>query len=161
MRRDRAGDDVFSDLGLAMTALTLLFDLVLASIPAVGFALLFNVPKEFLAWCGVGGGCAHALRLLLLAYTHLPVETATFVAAAALSFVGVFGAKRLRAHPKVCTVAAMIPMVPGVSAYTAFIALIRMQQEGVTEKLIQTAIENSLRFSFIVAASRSAWRFQV
>lgn len=135
-----------------MTLLTLIYDVVLASIPAIGFALLFNVPKEFLSWCGIGGGCAHALRLALLAFAHVPIETATFIAAASLSFVAVLAAKRLRAHPKVCTVAAMIPMVPGVAAYTAFIALIRMNQEGVTEKLIQTAAQNTLSFFFIVAA---------
>ncbi|HEY9155431.1 MAG TPA: threonine/serine exporter family protein [Opitutaceae bacterium] len=135
-----------------MTFLNLPIDVVLASIPAIGFALLFNVPKEFLSWCGIGGGCAHALRLALITYTSVPIETATFIAAAALSFVAVFAAKRLRAHPKVCTVAAMIPMVPGVAAYTAFIALIRMNQEGVTEKLIQTAAQSTLRVFFIVSA---------
>jgi len=126
--------------------------MLLASIPAAGFALLFNVPKKFLLWSALGGAFAHSLRLLLLTYTSLHVELATFAAAAALSFIAVIGAKQLGAHPKVCTVAAIIPMIPGVSAYTAFIAVIRMNQNGVTDELVRTATQNTLRVFFIIAA---------
>jgi uncharacterized membrane protein YjjB (DUF3815 family) len=135
-----------------MTPLSLLLDMLLASVPAVGFALLFNVPRKFLPWSALGGAFAHSIRLLLLTYTSIHVELATFVASAALSFIAVAGAKRLGAHPKVCTVAAIIPMVPGVSAYTAFIAVIRMNQNGVTDELVRTATQNTLRVFFIIAA---------
>ncbi|MBC7171355.1 MAG: threonine/serine exporter family protein, partial [Polyangiaceae bacterium] len=57
-----------------------------------------------------------------------------------------------RAHPKVFTVAAMIPMVPGVQAYTAMLAIVRLEIEGFSDSLFETAVESSLSTFFIVGA---------
>jgi uncharacterized membrane protein YjjB (DUF3815 family) len=90
----------------------------LAAVPAVGFGLSFNVPVRILGWCAAGGALGRGLRFLLLE-AGLPVAWSTFLAAAVVSFFGVWVAQRLHAHPKVFTVAAVIPMVPGVPMYTA------------------------------------------
>ncbi len=39
-----------------------------SSIPAVGFAMLFNVPPRMLKYCAMGGALAHSLRTLLIHY---------------------------------------------------------------------------------------------
>jgi uncharacterized membrane protein YjjB (DUF3815 family) len=78
----------------------------------------------------------------------LPVELATFVAAAVVSLLGVYIAQRMRAHPKVFTVAAMIPMIPGVPFFTALIAVVEIQRRGLTPELFSTAVSSG----FIVAA---------
>lgn len=131
--------------------LTLLQDMALAAVPAVGFALVFNVPAGVLGYCAAGGALGHGLRLLLRE-AGMPVEWATILAAAAVSLLGVVAAKRLRAHPKVFTVAAMIPMVPGVPFFTALLALVEINRKGMTPELLDTAITEGLRTAIIVAA---------
>ena len=129
----------------------LLQNMGLAAVPAVGFALVFNVPRNALIYCAAGGAIGRGLRFLLVT-AGLPIELATFVAAAVVSLLGVYIAQRLRAHPKVFTVAAMIPMIPGVPFFTALIAVAEIQRHGLTPELLSTVITSGLRATFIVAA---------
>ena len=131
--------------------LEVLRNAVLAAIPAVGFGMAFNVPVRILGWCALCGALGRALRLLLVT-AGLPVAWATLLAAAAVSWLGVWVAQRLRAHPKVFTVAAVIPMVPGVPIYTAILALSEIQRGGLTYELLATAVTAALDAAFIVAA---------
>jgi uncharacterized membrane protein YjjB (DUF3815 family) len=129
----------------------LLQSMLLAAVPAVGFGLVFNVPRSALVYCAAGGAIGRGLRFLLIT-AGLPIEPATFVAAAVVSLLGVYIAQRMRAHPKVFTVAAMIPMIPGVPFFTALIAVVEIQRHGLTTELLNTAISSGLRAAFIVAA---------
>jgi uncharacterized membrane protein YjjB (DUF3815 family) len=131
--------------------LELLQTALLAAVPAVGFGMAFHVPARILGWCAVGGALGRTLRLLL-AEAGMPVAWATFLAAAAVSWLGVWAAQRLRAHPKVFTVAAVIPMVPGVALYKTLLALSQMQRNGVTNDLLSTALSEGLTATFVVAA---------
>lgn len=133
--------------------LDLLRDMALASVPATGFALVFNVPARMLGHCAMGGAVGHGLRFLLIdERVGMPIEWATLLAAAVVSLVGVLLANRLRAHPKVFTVASMIPMVPGVPLFTALLAIVEINRSGVTDALLQTAISSGLRALFITGA---------
>ena len=130
---------------------SLIQDMLLAAVPAVGFALVFNVPREALKFCALGGALGHGLRFLLIHVGNLHIEWATFLAATTVSMVGVYWARHLRAHPKVFTVAAMIPMIPGVYAFTALLALAEIERSGLSDVLLSEALENGLRAIFIVA----------
>jgi len=121
---------------------------VLAAIPAVGFGMAFNVPARILGWCALGGATGRALRYLLVT-AGLSVPWATLLSAAAVSWLGVWAAQRLRAHPKVFTVAAVIPMVPGIPIFTA---LSQIERRGLTEQLLSTAVTSGLDACFVVAA---------
>jgi uncharacterized membrane protein YjjB (DUF3815 family) len=134
-----------------MLMIELLKDMALAAVPAVGFALVFNVPAGMLGYCAMGGAVGHGLRMLLIR-GGMPIEWASLLAAAVVSLIGVQLAKRLRAHPKVFTVAAMIPMVPGVTLFTALLAVVQINRTGVTPELLQTAISSGLRAFFIICA---------
>jgi uncharacterized membrane protein YjjB (DUF3815 family) len=123
----------------------------LSAIPAVGFGMVFNVPVRILGWCALGGALGRGLRFLLT-QAGLQVAWGTFIAAAAVSWLGVWAARKLHAHPKVFTVAAVIPMVPGVAMYTTLLALSQMERTGVTNELLGTALTNGLNVTFIVAA---------
>jgi uncharacterized membrane protein YjjB (DUF3815 family) len=129
----------------------LLTDMALAAVPAVGFAMVFNVPRRVLGFCALGGAVGHGLRFLLMA-AGVPVEWGTLAAAVAVSTFGILMARRLRAHPKVFTVASMIPMIPGVSLFTALLALQEMNHQGVTPELLAVALNNAVRASFIIGA---------
>ncbi|WP_200857169.1 threonine/serine exporter family protein, partial [Klebsiella pneumoniae] len=44
----------------------LLNDMFFAAIPAVGFALVFNVPVPALKYCALGGALGHGSRYLMM-----------------------------------------------------------------------------------------------
>lgn len=132
--------------------LGLVQQMALAAVPAVGFGMVFNVPVRVLGYCAAGGALGRGLRYLLIEGGGLPIEWSTLLAAAAVSLLGVAVAQRLRAHPKVFTVAAMIPMIPGVPLFTTLIAIAQIQQKGLSNELLSTAITQGLKAMFIVAA---------
>jgi uncharacterized membrane protein YjjB (DUF3815 family) len=74
------------------------------------------------------------------------------VAASVVSMAGIAWAQKWRAHPKVFTVAAVIPMIPGLYAFTALLALIEIDRTGYTPELLATIIHNALKAAFIVSA---------
>ena len=134
-----------------MILVELLQDIGLAAVPAVGFGMLFNVPTRVLLNCAILGGGGHGLRFLLVR-AGVPIEVATLIAASTISFIGVWWGQRLRAHPKVFTVAAVIPMVPGVPLFTALITVQQIYQRGTSQELLTQAINSGLRAGIIVAA---------
>lgn len=132
--------------------LLLLQDFGLAAVPAVGFAMIFNVPKSALKYCALAGAIGHSLRYTLYKIGPVPIEWATLIAAAVVSLIGVHWAQKWRAHPKVFTVAAVIPMIPGVYSFTALLALIEIERKGFTPELLRIAMDNGLRAFFIISA---------
>lgn len=124
----------------------------LAAVPAVGFGMVFHVPPRVLVLCAAGGALGRGLRHLLTAGLGLPISWGTLLAAATVSLLGVLVAQRLRAHPKVFTVAAMIPMIPGVPLFKTLLTLVQIQQQGPTDQLLSTAISSGLQAFFVVAA---------
>ncbi len=123
----------------------------LSAIPAVGFGMAFNVPARILGWCALGGAVGRSLRTLLVT-AGLSMPWATLLSAAAVSWLGVWAAQRIRAHPKVFTVAAVIPMVPGIPIFTALMALSQIERRGLDDRLLSTAITSGLDACFIVGA---------
>lgn len=125
-------------------ASALLEDMALAAVPALGFGALFHVPPRILPYCGLFGAVGHGLRFLLMERFGAAVEWSTYLAATLVSFLGVYVARRVQAHPKVFTVAAVIPMVPGVQAYTAILAIVQLHIEGFSGPIFEVAVESAL-----------------
>ncbi len=130
--------------------LLLLEDALFSAIPALGFALVFNVPRNMLVYCAVGGAFTHSFRTLLM-YYGIPIEWATLYASTAMGFVGLYWSRRFLIPRPVFSVAAIIPMTPGSYAFTTVIALMELNR-GVEPELLYTAIENGLKTLFILAA---------
>lgn len=95
--------------GITIFILKLLDDMLFAAIPAVGFALVFNVPPKALKYCAILATLGHVTRTLLL-HINMPIVFATFFATCVIGFLGVHLSHRYLAHPKAFTVAAIIPM---------------------------------------------------
>ena len=122
-------------MGVIEFLLALAQDMILAAIPAVGFAMVFNVPVRALRWCALLGSIGHGSRMILMT-SGLNIEWSRWYLA----------------HPKVFTVAAVIPMFPGISAYTAMISAVKISQLGYSEPLMITLLTNFLTASSIVGA---------
>lgn len=126
-------------------------DMILAAIPAVGFAMVFNVPVRALRWCALLGAIGHGSRMILMT-SGLNIEWSTFMASMLVGTIGIQWSRWYLAHPKVFTVAAVIPMFPGISAYTAMISAVKISQLGYSEPLMITLLTNFLTASSIVGA---------
>jgi uncharacterized membrane protein YjjB (DUF3815 family) len=125
-------------------------DFVLAGVVAAGFAVLFSVPRRLLLACALLGGLGHSVRTGLLVNFDLPIEWATLIAALVIGFTAVLLARRLRAPALIFAIAASIPLVPGILAYTAMINFL----QAATQPSVELAKENlsTALLSFLKAA---------
>ena len=123
---------------------------VIAAIPAIGFAMVFNIPGRFLWRCGVAGACGYICRALCLK-VGLPIEWATFAAAVLVGSLTTYWARRTLAPMLLFGVAAIIPMIPGTFAFNTVIGLVEMSVVGVTFETLQPVIYNGLKTIFILS----------
>ncbi|WP_331774321.1 threonine/serine exporter family protein [Sulfurospirillum sp. 1612] len=122
-----------------------------AAIPAIGFAMIFNVPASTLVFCGMGGGLTYVFREILL-LNGLTIELSTFIASTAIGIVGVYWSRKYIMPRPVYTVASIIPMIPGTYAYNMMISLMSMNSQGVSQPLLFQFIENGLHAIAILGA---------
>ncbi|RXJ57665.1 threonine/serine exporter family protein [Candidatus Marinarcus aquaticus] len=128
-----------------------LLDAVFSAIPAVGFAMLFNVPKSALKFCALGGAITYSLRTLFLD-AGISIEISTFLASLILGIIGVYWSRKYIVPRPIYTVASIIPLIPGTFAFNAMISLVDMNSHGVTPELIAMFIENGLKSISILSA---------
>ena len=134
-----------------MLLFELLMDITLAAIAAVGFALVFNVPERLLKYCALLGGIGHGTRFLMIE-NGIIIEWSTLLASMLIGTLAIMLSRKFLAHPKVVSVAAVIPMFPGVATYSAMIALVKLSRIGYSPELMATFVSNFLRASFIIGA---------
>ena len=130
---------------------TIIQDMLIAAVPAVGFALLFHVPRQALRYCAFLGAIGHGSRTAM-EMAGLTTVFATFFASALIGFIGVWLGRRYRAHPKVFTVSAIIPMIPGVYAYRAMISLFVIQKYGFSDVRLAVLVDNFVQAGFLLSA---------
>lgn len=83
----------------------LLQDMVLAAIPALGFAMVFNVPVRALRYCALLGAIGHGSRMLMIHF-GMNIELASLVASI---MIGINWSRWLLAHPKVLLLRLSFP----------------------------------------------------
>ncbi|RKR53949.1 uncharacterized membrane protein YjjB (DUF3815 family) [Yokenella regensburgei] len=126
-------------------------DILLSAIPAVGFAMVFNVPPRALPWCALLGAIGHSSRMMMMT-AGCNIEWATFISSMLVGSIGIQWSRWYLAHPKIFTVAAVIPMFPGISAYTAMVSAVKISHFGFSPELMELLISNFLKASSIVGA---------
>lgn len=138
-------------MDLTEFALALIQDMLLAAIPALGFAMVFNVPVRALPYCALLGAIGHGSRMVMMSW-GLSIESGTFLAAILVGIIGIQWSRWYLAHPKIFTVAAVIPMFPGINAYTAMISIVKLSQSGYSDALLIQVVSNFLKAAYIVGA---------
>lgn len=134
--------------------LLLLRDAFWSAVAALGFAVLFNVPRRTLSGCAIGGAIGHALRTLLMTEAGWTIELATLISAAVIGFLGEFFARRWRTPVTIFTVPGVIPMVPGSFAFGTMISLLELTNLGVfggTPVLVEASV-NFIKTGLILGA---------
>lgn len=101
--------------------LTYMADFTLAAAATLGFGLLFNVPPRTLVGCCITGGVGHTVQL---AATQLGASSAgaSYVGALVVAVMGYILARVYRTPRMIFTVTGIIPMIPGVPAFSTMLA---------------------------------------
>lgn len=100
---------------------------IAAAVSAMGFSIIFNIPKKFLPIVGVGGIITVMLRNLAMTQFGASTAAGSFLGAA---IVGVLGFKAMHwfhAPDVLITVPSSIPMIPGVLLYRLLFAVLNIQ----------------------------------
>lgn len=127
--------------------------MVWSGIAALGFAILFNVPKRLLIGCFVSGALGHVIRTILV-NLGASIEFGTLMGAAAVGFLSVYLAQRYRVPAFSFTVTGAIPLVPGAFAYQTIIGLLNATSAatGQSVDLLAAASINGVRTALILSA---------
>lgn len=128
-------------------------DILWSGIAALGFAILFNVPRRLLVGCFVAGATGHTLRTLL-ENSGASIEFSTLVGAIAVGFLSMYLARRYAVPASIFTVTGAIPLVPGVFAYQTIIGVLNataVSSDQSIELLAEAGI-NGVRTALILSA---------
>jgi uncharacterized membrane protein YjjB (DUF3815 family) len=123
-----------------------------AGIAAIGFAILFNVPRRtlFPIWCiGFLGGL---IKFTAMNY-EMGVVFASFLGAVAVGIVAIQMAHLKDSPPLVFSIPSVIPMIPGVFAYKFMLGMIALTSIEKTDIYLQTLIEtvnNGSKMMFVL-----------
>ncbi len=131
----------------------LLQDAFWSALAATGFAVLFNVPKEALLGCALGGAVGHATRTLLMNF-GLDIELATLIGSTVIGVLGMWLAQRWKMPTMIFTVSAAVTMVPGTFAYRTMIGILEVSISDPTTgstALVEASI-NAIKTGLILGA---------
>lgn len=92
---------------------------------ALGFSILFNVPPRTLVIVWLLGAVGGFVKLVSIEFGLGPVM-ASFLGASTVGLLSIPAAHNKHAPPLVFSIAAVIPMVPGVFAYRTMLGVIRL-----------------------------------
>ena len=135
-----------------MILLEILIKSFWAGIAAIGFAILFNVPRRTLLpiWCiGAMGGL---IKFTAMNY-EMGVVFASFLGAVAVGVLAIQLAHMRNSPPLVFSIPSVIPMVPGIFAYKFMLGMIALTSIEKTDIYLQTLIEtvnNGSKMMFVL-----------
>jgi uncharacterized membrane protein YjjB (DUF3815 family) len=132
----------------------ILQDMFWSALAAMGFAILFNVPRNTLLYCMIAGAVGHALRTFLVIQFGLSIEVTTLIAATFVGLWAKFCAVRLKTPSMIFAVSGAIPMVPGIFAYQTMIAILQITAvpSETVPQILTDAVVNGVRTALILAA---------
>jgi uncharacterized membrane protein YjjB (DUF3815 family) len=136
-----------------MTVSALLVDAFWSAVAALGFAILFNIPKRTLWACALMGATGYTLRAVLL-NLGLTIELATLTGAAAIGFLGTFMARRFHMPIVIFTIPSAIPLVPGTFAFRTMIGILQLTNQSLLDDalILTEATTNGIKTGLILAA---------
>ena len=134
--------------------LKILFDAFWSGIAAVGFAVLFNVPRSLLLGCALTGALGHSARALLMNF-GMSIEWGTLIGATLVGICAKWLANRTNSPSATFGIVGGIPMVPGVFAYRTMISVLSIAtatNPDVSMTLLVEASTNAIKTALILAA---------
>lgn len=106
--------------------LQLLLDAFFAALAGMGFGAISNPPKRLLFVSGILAAIGHSLRYFLMAACGLDIVSATLFGAFVIGLGGYVAGQLSGSPSEVFSFPALLPFVPGMKAYYAVLALLRL-----------------------------------
>lgn len=136
-----------------MTVEQMLQDMLWSGIAALGFAVLFNVPRRLLPGCFLSGAVGHSIRAVVVSL-GASVEFGTLIGASVVGFLSVYLSGRYHVPAASFSVTGAIPLVPGVFAYQTIIGLLNATTASGDQSMVLLAAAsiNGIRTALILSA---------
>ena len=123
-----------------------------AGIAAIGFAILFNVPRRTLLSIWILGAAGGAIKFSAMNF-DFGIVLASFLAATLVGIASIQTAHIQKSPPLIFSIPAVIPMVPGFFAYKFMLGMIDLTSMVNTDTYLQTLIEtvnNGAKMMFVL-----------
>ncbi len=114
--------------------LSVAHDALFAAIAGTGFALVSTPSRRSLPLVALLAALGHALRFVMQETLGANITIASFVAALVIGFLSVPLAKRLRCPAGLLSFPSLLPMIPGMYAYKAVLALVYFMSEDIADQ---------------------------
>ncbi len=128
---------------------------VWAGIAALGFGLLFNIPKQVIFTVFVLGFLAGVMKFISLDFGY-SVITATFFASLFVGIISIPFAYKVNKPIVVFSIPSIIPMIPGFYAYKTILGIMKFTFVKTTnsdhELLLNSIFSNGFMVLFILFA---------
>ncbi len=137
-----------------MNTTVLLESWIWFGIAAVGFAVLFNVPKRTLLPIFLMAALGGTLKLILVQNTE-NVVLGTLCGAVLVGFLSIYAAHLRHSPPFVFAIPSVIPMVPGSFAYHTMKGVIKLSGHVNAlefNNLLRETVNSGLKTLFILLA---------
>lgn len=123
-----------------------------SGIAAVGFAVLFNVPRRVIFSIWTLGALGGLIKFSAMNF-DIGIVFASFLGATVIGVLSIRMAHMRHSPPLVFSIPSVIPMVPGFFAYKMMLGLIALTQIENTGDYVQTLIQtvnNGTKMMFIL-----------
>jgi len=123
-----------------------------AGIAAIGFAVLFNVPRRVIFSIWTLGALGGLIKFSAMNF-EIGIVFASFLAATAIGIASIQMAHMRNSPPLVFSIPSVIPMVPGFFAYKMMLGMIALTSIENTDDYIQTLIQtvnNGAKMMFVL-----------
>lgn len=128
-------------------------DALWSAVAAVGFAVLFNVPRRALPGCAMAAALGHAARTLLM-QLGMDIELATLAGSSVIGFISLFLSQRWHAPMPIFSISASVTLVPGVFAFRTMLAILEVSvgDPATASDALVIASSNAIKTAFILGA---------
>ncbi|WP_319499836.1 threonine/serine exporter family protein [uncultured Draconibacterium sp.] len=135
-----------------MILLGILIKAFWSGIAAIGFAILFNVPKRTLFAIGAMGAVGGFIKFGGM-FLGIEIVLASFIGATIIGIISIQMAHIKKSPPLIFSIPGVIPMVPGAFAYRmmlGFIALIDLEDKDTYIQTLIDTVNNGAKMIFIL-----------
>ena len=113
--------------------LPVLQDCIFASIAAIGFGSISNLPVTAFSGCAILAAAGHATRSLLMGELGISIIWASFIGGLVIGLLSIPVSARWKSPAESMSFPALLPMIPGMYAYRtiqAFLACVQHVHEA-------------------------------